>query len=57
MLMVTRKSDCVGYGVGVRWIAGDIIEGTDVQDDDSWRVWLQMWLLAFPNSEIRMGGQ
>lgn len=45
-----RKSRCAGYGLGFRHVVGD-----DEEDDD-YRVWLQLWLLAFPESSIQLGG-
>lgn len=47
---IQRKSGCAGYGLGFRHVVGD-----DEEDDD-YRVWLQLWLLAFPDSSIQLGG-
>jgi LPS-assembly protein len=40
---VQRKSDCMGYGVGYR------------QTDDDYQVWVRLFLLAFPESNIKLG--
>lgn len=48
--LIQRKSRCAGYGLGFRHEVGD-----DDQEDE-YRVWLQVWLLAFPESSIQLGG-
>lgn len=35
--MLTRKTDCLGYGLGFR------------ERDDTYEVWAQIWLIAFPH--------
>jgi LPS-assembly protein len=47
---VQRRSACLGYGLGFRQIVGD----EDEKDDN--QVWFQFWLLAFPESSIKLGG-
>ena len=55
-LLATYKTDCVGYGIGVRWIAGEVIEQDDtVEDEDEWQAWFQIWLTAFPNGLLELG--
>lgn len=55
MLLITTKTDCVGYGLGVRWNAGDVNLDTNEADDDDIRAWVQIWLLALPKSQLKMG--
>jgi lipopolysaccharide assembly outer membrane protein LptD (OstA) len=47
------KRNCVGYGLGVKWISGDIY--SDGSDEDDWQVWGQVWLTAFPRSRLDIG--
>lgn len=47
---VQRKSRCLGYGLGFRHVLGD------EEDKDDYQVWLQLWLLAFPESSLNLGG-
>ena len=47
---VQRRSSCLGYGLGFRQVKGD--EG---EKDDN-QFWFQFWLLAFPDSSIKLGG-
>lgn len=47
---VQRRSSCLGYGLGFRQIVGD----EDEKDDN--QVWFQFWLLAFPETSIKLGG-
>ncbi len=42
------KSDCLGYGLGVRHL--QYLEG-----EDDYRVWFQFWLLAFPERIAQLG--
>jgi LPS-assembly protein len=46
--LVQRRLDCTMIGVGVR---GRL----DSDDETEWRVWAQVSLLAFPESELRLG--
>jgi LPS-assembly protein len=55
-LLATYKTDCVGYGIGVRWIAGEIIAAdSTIEDEDEWQAWFQIWLTAFPNGLLELG--
>lgn len=47
---VSRKSDCMGYGVGV-----EVQPGYDGEEDD-YQGWFRIWLLAFPDSNLDLGG-
>lgn len=47
---IRRRSNCLGYGLGFQQIRKE-----DGEDDDN-RVWLIIWLTAFPDSEFRIGG-
>ena len=47
---VSRKTSCVGYGVGL-----EIQPGYDGETDD-YQAWFRIWLLAFPNSNLNLGG-
>jgi lipopolysaccharide assembly outer membrane protein LptD (OstA) len=38
-----KKSECLGYGIGFR------------QTDDDWQVWVRLFMLAFPESNIKLG--
>lgn len=49
-LLVQHKSRCLGYGLGF----GHIL-GTD-DEADEYRVWVQLWLNAFPSSVLNVGG-
>ncbi|MFH0909422.1 MAG: LPS assembly protein LptD [bacterium] len=40
---VQRKTDCLGYGIGFR------------QTDSDYQVWVRLFLLAFPDSNIKLG--
>ena len=40
---VQRRTDCLGYGVGFR------------QTDNDYQVWVRLFLLAFPESNIKLG--
>jgi hypothetical protein len=46
--LVQRRLDCTRIGMGVRG-------RMDGEDDTEWRVWAQVSLLAFPDSELRLG--
>lgn len=55
-LLLRYETDCVGYGLGVRWIAGDRNDnGADGEDE--YRVWVQFWLTAFPRAIVDLGGR
>lgn len=46
--LIQRRFDCTMLGIGVR--------GRMQEDDDTeWRAWAQISLLAFPDSELRLG--
>lgn len=47
---VQRSTACLGYGVGFRQIRKE-----DGEEDDN-RIWIQIWLTAFPEGRIRAGG-
>ena len=53
--LLAMRSDCVGYGIGAKWISGDYLEATGGEEEDDWTVWVQLWLLAFPNSQLNLG--
>lgn len=43
------RTDCVGYGIGGKWIKGDLYpDGSSDQDD--YQIWFQFWLTAFPRA-------
>ncbi len=46
--MVQRRFDCTMVGVGIR-------NRLDGERDHEWRAWAQVTLLAFPESELRLG--
>lgn len=46
--LIQRRFDCTMLGIGVR---GRLQE----DDDTEWRAWAQISLLAFPDSELRIG--
>ncbi len=48
MYLVQRRFDCTMLGIGVR---GRLQEDNDTE----WRAWAQVTLLAFPESELRLG--
>jgi len=57
-VMFAYKTDCLGYGIGGSWLNGDFLlndDGSDEVDEDDYRVWVQVWLLAFPRSRLEMG--
>lgn len=47
---IQRRTPCLGYGIGFRQIRKD--EG---EDDDN-MIWVQLWLTAFPESALQIGG-
>ena len=54
--LITYKTDCVGYGIGGRWLAGEVIESDVItEDEDEWQAWFQIWLTAFPNGLLELG--
>ncbi len=55
-VMFTYQTDCVGYGIGGRWIKGDTFQdGT--RDDDDYEIWFQIWLTAFPRAILGSRGR
>lgn len=46
---VQRRMDCIGWGIGVRHEPG--YEG----EEDDYAAWLQFWLLAVPQSLVKLG--
>lgn len=55
-ILLRYETDCVGYGLGVKWIAGDeYADGS--KDDDDYTLWLQLWLTAFPRGILNLGGR
>lgn len=55
-LLLRVETECVGYGLGVAWVAGDKnLEGRDGEDE--YRVWVQVWLTAFPRGIVNIGGR
>ena len=48
--LLRHRMSCVGWGLGVSWEPG-----YDGRDDDV-RVWVQLWLLDLPGSDIQLGG-
>jgi LPS-assembly protein len=46
--MVQRRLDCTRLGIGVR-------SRLDDDDEEDWRVWAQVTLLAFPDSGLQLG--
>lgn len=54
-IVLRFETDCVGYGLGGLWVAGD--EGVGGPDgEDEYRVWVQFWLTAFPKAVLGSGG-
>jgi len=49
------ETDCVGYGIGGKWIKGDVFSN-GTREDDEYEIWFQFWLTAFPNSILGTGG-
>ncbi len=47
---IQRRTPCLGYGIGFRQIRKD--QG---EDDDN-TIWVQLWLSAFPESVMQLGG-
>lgn len=47
---VQHRSRCLGYGVGFRQIL------KDDDDEDENVVWVQLWLMAFPEAALNIGG-
>lgn len=54
-VVATYKTDCVGYGIGGNFLAGDLISDTEGTDEEEWKVYFQVWILAFPGSSIDLG--
>nr|MBP7276409.1 hypothetical protein [Kiritimatiellia bacterium] len=49
-VLVRHRMSCVGWGLGASWEPGyDNV-------DDNVRVWIQLWLLDLPGSDIQIGG-
>lgn len=46
-----RHTRCIGYGVGFRQIVKD-----EEEEKDENIVWVQLWLMAFPDSALQIGG-
>ncbi|MDA3874080.1 MAG: hypothetical protein PF795_08975 [Kiritimatiellae bacterium] len=55
-VMFTYETDCVGYGIGGRWIKGNTYQDGN-SDDDDFEVWLQIWLTAFPRAILGSKGR
>lgn len=54
-ILLRIETECVGYGIGGKWLKGDqFSNGT--RDDDEYEIWLQFWLTAFPQNKISSGG-
>ncbi len=49
------ETECVGYGIGGKWIKGDLYSNGTREEDD-YEIWFQFWLRAFPNSILGTGG-
>jgi LPS-assembly protein len=47
---IQRRTPCLGYGIGFRQIRKDQGE----EDDNT--IWVQLWLSAFPESALQIGG-
>ena len=54
-ILATYKNNCIGYGIGGSYRSGDFISAIDDNDEDDWKIYAQIWLLAFPNSEVALG--
>lgn len=50
-VMLKFRGECVGYGFGVKWIDGDELSDGSKGEDD-WRIWAQIWLIAFPEKTL-----
>ncbi|MCO5069149.1 MAG: LPS assembly protein LptD [Kiritimatiellae bacterium] len=48
---VQRQTRCLGYGIGFRQIVKD-----EAEEEDENIVWVQLWLMAFPDSSLNIGG-
>ncbi len=46
---VQRRSRCLGYGIGISHLP------SHDEEDDDFRAWFQLWLLALPESQVKMG--
>ena len=55
-ILLRYETDCVGYGLGLRWISGDSNAGGQ-DGEDEYRVWAQFWLTAFPRAIANLGGR
>lgn len=55
-VMFTYQTDCVGYGIGGRWIKGNTFPDGN-SDDDDFEIWLQIWLTAFPRAILGSKGR
>lgn len=55
-VMFTYQTDCVGYGIGGRWIKGNTFQDGS-RDDDDYEIWLQIWLTAFPRAILGSRGR
>lgn len=48
---IQRRSNCLGYGFGFRQIVKD-----EEEEEDENIFWVQLWLMAFPDSAVQIGG-
>jgi hypothetical protein len=46
-----RRFDCVGLGAGFAHEPA-----YDEEDEDDYRFWVQLWLLALPGTAVQLGG-
>lgn len=53
-IMLTIRTECIGYGIGGKWRQGDTYaDGSS--DEDDYEVWFQFWLTAFPRGVLGTG--
>ena len=48
---VQRRARCLGYGLGFRQVVKD-----EAEEEDENTFWFQLWLNAFPDSALQVGG-
>ncbi|WFB36623.1 LptA/OstA family protein [Kiritimatiellota bacterium B12222] len=50
-IMFTIKTECIGYGIGGKWLIGDTYSDGS-HENDTYEVWFQFWLTAFPRAIV-----
>jgi LPS-assembly protein len=53
-IMFTIRTECIGYGIGGKWLLGDTFADGS-KDEDDYEVWFQLWLTAFPRGVLGTG--